>query len=146
MKLARFACSVALLLGLSAVLGAAPSGSLPPNKTYAIVGDVYAGANPNAATLDAVAREIDAAMQAHGFKFTRTPGTAGTVITVRFTRTGYEIDYHEFIPHSRYALDGLRAAAAQAVPSTVNVFYNGDPMERGEQARRDSPATSPVQR
>ena len=146
MKLARFACSVALLLGLSATLGAAQSGRPLTNKTYAIVGDVYAGAKPSATTLAAAAREIDAAMQAHGFTFTPAAGEAGTVITVRFTRTGYEIDYHEFIPRSRYALDGLRVAPAQGVPSTVNVFYNGDPMERGELARRDSPATGPVQR
>ena len=111
MRFSRLLVWVALLFGFAA-FGAGAEPAAGKIKTYSMVADPRYG-RPTAEQAKAAWHEVDAALRAHGFVFSGEPATADAVITVRFMKRGYEIDYDERIPHSCYAWGAARVPVDQ---------------------------------
>jgi hypothetical protein len=134
MKSLRFVCCATLLLGSSALVSFGKSQEPAPGGTYAIIAESK-WTPPAPALLAAAVKEVDQAMQSHGFTRIADPDQATTIIAVRFARGAYEIDYNELIPHSRYAWGGIMTARV-GTDFHSNNYQGDDP----PQCRDQSPA------
>jgi hypothetical protein len=103
MKTLRFAACLFSFAGVCLTALSATDPKAPATaKPYTIIGE-YEGQPPALELQQAAAKEVDAAMAAHGYAFTLKEKEGVEVIVVRFSRGKYEIDYNKNIPGSRYA-------------------------------------------